>query len=321
MPDIVVLGEILVEFVAAERGARLDAESLFVGPFPSGAPAIAADQAALQGASVAMIGPVGADRFGEMCRARLARSGVDVGRIRTDPDAPTASAHVAYDAAGGRDFVFTLKHSAATGLGPADVAEDAFAGARFLLLSGSTLFAPGPIAAVDRAVALARRHGVRLALDLNIREQLLGPTGYARLAALAGGADILFASAEDLEAMARHGAPVDVAALLRAAPETIVLLKAGAEGATLVTAEGRRHRPAIASDEIDPTGAGDAFAATFLAALCAGADTPHALDRAVAAGALAVRRRGPMSGNSTAAEVDALLAGQDGTIDGPAGSA
>ena len=49
MAEIVVVGEILTEFVGAER-ARLDTESLFAGPYPSGAPAIAADQAALQGA-------------------------------------------------------------------------------------------------------------------------------------------------------------------------------------------------------------------------------------------------------------------------------
>jgi sugar/nucleoside kinase (ribokinase family) len=65
---------------------------------------------------------------------------------------------------------------------------------------------------------------------------------------------------------------------------------------------------AIPSEEIDPTGAGDAFAATFLAATVRGADARDALRRAAAAGALAVRKRGPMSGNSTAAEVDALLA-------------
>src|SRR5690606_9971781 len=130
-------------------------------------------------------------------------------------------------------------------------------------------------------------------------EQLLDRDGYARLARLAGEAGILFASAEDLDALARHGAPIDLDALLRATPGLMVLRKSGAGGATLLTSQGRRHRPAVDSTEIDPTGAGDAFAATFLAALCAGEDPVRALDRAVAAGALAVRKRGPMSGNST----------------------
>lgn len=311
MAEIVVIGEILVEFVAAERGARLDRASLFAGPYPSGAPAIAADQAARQGARVAMIGPVGADRFGAMCRDRLAASGVDVAGIRIDPALPTASAHVAYDASGGRDFVFTLRHSAATALSVADVdaAAPAFADARFLLVSGSTLFAPGPVAAVERAVARARAAGASFALDLNVREQLLDEAGFGMLARLAGQADLLFASREDLEAMARHRMPVDPAGFLAGAAGRCLLLKAGAEGATLLDGDGRKMvRRAIPSEEVDPTGAGDAFAATFLAARAGGADPALALDRATAAGALAVRRRGPMEGNSTAAEIDALLA-------------
>ena len=40
MAEIVVAGELLAEFVAAERGQGFDAPGLFEGPFPSGAPAI-----------------------------------------------------------------------------------------------------------------------------------------------------------------------------------------------------------------------------------------------------------------------------------------
>lgn len=306
MAEIVVVGEILAEFVGAE-GARLDTESLFAGPYPSGAPAIAADQAALQRAATVMVGPVGRDRFGEMCRDRLAADGVDVSRVRTDPVAPTATAHVAYDASGGRDFVFTLKHSAATGLGPDDLDPALFAGARFLLISGSTLFAPAPIAAVHRALALAHAAGAALALDLNVREQLLDAQGFATLRVLVDRAAILLAGHEDLASMARHGAPVDPAAF--AAKGRIALVKKGAEGATLLSASGVREAPAIPSEEVDPTGAGDAFAATFLAATVRGAAPYDALRRAAAAGALAVRKRGPMSGNSTAGEIDALMTG------------
>ena len=57
--------------------------------------------------------------------------------------------------------------------------------------------------------------------------------------------------------------------------------------------------------EVDPTGAGDCFDATFLAMLCEGA--PCASARfASAAGAKAVEKR-PMEGNSFRAEVEAFV--------------
>lgn len=61
MAAIVAAGELLAEFVAAKRGQGFDAPGEFAGPFPSGAPAIFADQAARMGASVAYAGCVGRD--------------------------------------------------------------------------------------------------------------------------------------------------------------------------------------------------------------------------------------------------------------------
>ncbi len=79
MAAIVVAGELLAEFVAAERGQGFDTPGLFAGPFPSGAPAIFADQAARLGARVAYAGCVGRDAFGDAIVARLERDGVGGG--------------------------------------------------------------------------------------------------------------------------------------------------------------------------------------------------------------------------------------------------
>ena len=60
--------------------------------------------------------------------------------------------------------------------------------------------------------------------------------------------------------------------------------------------------------EVDPTGAGDCFTATFVTGWLRGLPPREALGRACAAGALAVTRMGPMQGTSTDAEIDAALA-------------
>ncbi|WP_210725874.1 hypothetical protein [Modicisalibacter radicis] len=61
--DIVTAGEMLAEFVAERPGQRFDAPGRFQGPFPGGAPAIFASQAARMGARVAYAClPTGAKR-------------------------------------------------------------------------------------------------------------------------------------------------------------------------------------------------------------------------------------------------------------------
>jgi fructokinase len=59
--------------------------------------------------------------------------------------------------------------------------------------------------------------------------------------------------------------------------------------------------------EVDPTGAGDCFDGTFLAAMVKGYGLQEAVIRANAAGSLAVGKRGPMEGNSDPAEIDQVL--------------
>jgi len=63
---LLVVGEALVEIMRPHPGIPLDAPGPFTGPFPSGAPAIAADAAARAGADVALIATVGNDKFGRM---------------------------------------------------------------------------------------------------------------------------------------------------------------------------------------------------------------------------------------------------------------
>jgi sugar/nucleoside kinase (ribokinase family) len=87
-----------------------------------------------------------------------------------------------------------------------------------------------------------------------------------------------------------------------------VLLKQGAAGARYLDADSDIAVPAFAVTEVDPTGAGDIFGATFVTGWRAGLTPADNLRRANAAGALAVIRKGPMEGTSTPAEIDAFLA-------------
>ena len=64
-------------------------------------------------------------------------------------------------------------------------------------------------------------------------------------------------------------------------------------------------------DAVDPTGAGDCFCATFVTLIGGKAHSFRAaLERANAAGALAVTELGPMEGNRRLPEIEAFLASQ-----------
>ena len=101
MAQVVTIGEILVEIMATRIGQTFREPGLFAGPYPSGAPAIFADQAARVGASTALISCVGPDDFGTLNLERLAASGVETSGIRRVPGTTTGSAFVTYRADGG----------------------------------------------------------------------------------------------------------------------------------------------------------------------------------------------------------------------------
>jgi sugar/nucleoside kinase (ribokinase family) len=311
---IASLGELLVEFVAEARDTRHLAPTTYVGPFASGAPAIFIDQAARLGAKTAFAGAVGQDAFGTVIIERLADVGVDLALVRR-VERPTGSAFVAYNSDGSRLFVFNIAHSAAALLPGAEAIAAGFAraGVRVVHVSGSTL---GDPQMRRTALDVCRRHkaaGGAISIDPNVRAELVADAGYGRdLAELVGAADYVLPSDADAE-MLFPGEDFDAyAARLIAGGARVVALKRGEHGARGVTAAGESvevegHRVTVA----DPTGAGDCFCGTLVAALAGlGKDFSTAMRLANAAGALAVQKVGPMEGNSDLSALARFLEGQ-----------
>ncbi len=268
---ILAAGEALVEIMRPRAGMPLDRPATFEGPFASGAPAIYASVAARLGAPTALVAVVGDDPFGSLLTTRLAADGVDVSRVRAAPES-TGCAFVAYDEAGDRTFVFHM--GAAGTLTEADLG-DAPERADWLHVSGSTLSLSETMGAVVEAAA--RRvlaAGGRIGLDPNVRG-----TPSPRLRALADRATVLFPSEGELELATR--------------PDQIVVTTLGARGVSV----GGEVVPAPEVDEVDPTGAGDTFAAAFTVALLGGAEPVEAARAAVPVAAAAVTRLGPAEGD------------------------
>jgi hypothetical protein len=87
-----------------------------------------------------------------------------------------------------------------------------------------------------------------------------------------------------------------------------IVHKRGAEGANYFDSTNRLAQPGFEVEELDPTGAGDCFGATFVSCWLRNMAPARCLAYAAASGALAVTRQGPMEGAASQAELDAFLA-------------
>src|SRR5438093_6045399 len=285
---ILAVGEALMELRRAETRGELAAPGTWHGPFCSGAPAIFASVAARLGAPTVLAAAVGDDAFGRHLTARLHRDGVGGQALSTAAGRATALAMVAYDAAGGRDFFFSVRGSAAEAVDVA-AAADAARAATWIHVSGSSIGFGDPLAsAVESTVAAGLRAGARLSLDPNLRPDAPSEA-LQRTAALARQASLLFPSAGELKALALESADLAGRGALICTtngPGGAELRGPGIDGPVTVSA------PVV--EEVDATGAGDSFAAAFLAALECGAPPERAAATACAVAARCVTVMGAM---------------------------
>lgn len=294
--DVVVsLGELLVEVMRPEVGVPLDTPGTFAGPFASGAPAIFAWAAASLGAKVRFAGVVGRDPFGVLCKRHLEQAGAEL-HVRTTQDFGTGVAFVSYSRTGARDFVFHLRHSAAAQLSPPDVTPELLEDVGWLHVTGSSLGVSESVRqAVFTAVERAKAAGAVVSFDPNLRPELLREVSLDELCGpVLDAAAVVLPSGAEAEVLTGLGDPAAACRKLLDRAE-VVLLKRGAAGCTLF-ADGLEHAvPSLPVREVDPTGAGDCFAAGFAAATLNGLDSPAAARFANAVGARSVTAFGPTS--------------------------
>jgi fructokinase len=310
MAEILAVGELLTEFMAERICQTFVEPGIFAGPYPSGAPAIFADQAAKTGASVAFIGCVGDDGFGDLIINRLREDSVDVSNIARSETLPTGTAFVTYRANGDRDFIFNIGNSAAAQIDASSVRGELVRGVKYLHVMGSSLGSAGTIAAVMQAIKLTRQNGGKVSFDPNIRREILASTAARKaLEAALSECDVLLPSEADLHHFYGDVPQIEaVARLLADHRVQMIVVKNAEQGCTYYDREQSFWVPAFRTTEVDPTGAGDCFGGTLISCLVQDIALERALTLANAAGALAVAKRGPMEGNSTMEELNRFIA-------------
>ncbi len=303
MPEIISVGEYIVDVMRMEVDDPLDEPGVFAGAFPSGAPAIFTDQCALLGRSAGFIGAVGDDDFGRMNTRRFEDHGVDTTYVAVVEEVSTGCAFVTYFSNGERRFLFHIGNSAASHL-PEPPAEW-FQGCRWLHVCGSSLSAGERMReGCYRAARLAHEAGARISLDPNLRPELLGGEEAVREVCepVLQMASLVLPSASEAEILTATSAADDACRALLERGAEVVALKRGAEGCTVITTEERVEVPGYPVEAVDPTGAGDCFDAGFVVGLTEGLSLEECGRLANACGAAAAAVRGPMEGSPTRQE-------------------
>jgi tagatose kinase len=310
MTGIWTMGEILVEVMRPHPGMGLDQVGEFIGPFPSGAPAIFIDTAARLGHRAGIIGGVGADDFGKCVLERLQKDGVDCRYVRQYLHHSTAVAFVTYFADGSRKFIYHIDGTPAAMTG-FDGSENLGQPDFFHIMGCSLMINERFRLDILSAMHACVKNGAVISFDPNIRvellqgrplEEVVQPVLEVCTVLLPGITELAWLSGEpDPAAGARH--------LFERYPLELIVLKRGSQGCSVYSRDAKvLHVPAYAVAEVDPTGAGDCFDAGFLCALLDGCSLEESARTAAAAGALNTAAFGPMEGSISPHAVRELMA-------------
>ena len=248
------------------------------------------------GVPATWIGRVGADPPGHLILRELRAERIEV--IATTDPAPTGLM-IRWRPTGMHGRVdYYRRDGAGSHLRAADIPQEAIRRAAVFHCTGITLaLGPDPATAIRHAMAVARDSHTLVSFDLNYRSALW-PTEDATgaLADAVRAADIVFAGLEEAAIVAGTGDPAAAARAIAALGPSQVMIKLGADGCLALIDGVELTAGAPAVTVLDTVGAGDAFAAGYLAELIEGAPPARRLATAVAVGALSVTVAGDWEG-------------------------
>lgn len=266
------------------------------------------------GFSVGWISRLGKDSFGDYIESFIRGEGVDVSRVKRDPDHPTGLMVKERLELGETRVHYYRRGSAASRLGPDDLDPQYVQQARYLHLTGITpALSDSCRRAVYRGIELASEGGLRITFDPNLRmklwevdemrEVILDIT--TRVDVVLPGwreGQILFETEDASEIACRF---------LDLGPE-VVVVKLGEDGALVATGDDVHHVPGLQLERVvDPVGAGDGFAAGFVAGQLRGYDLLESVRIANAVGAFATTVKGDVEGLPTWEELEVFLGNEE----------
>ncbi len=324
--DVITIGRAGVDLYGAQIGGRLEDMGSFE-KYIGGSPTNIACGTARLGLKSGLITRVGDEHMGRFIREQLVREGVDVTGVRTDPDRLTALVILGIRDREHFPLIFYRENCADMALCEDDIDEEFIASAHAVVPTGTHLSHPRTEAAVIRALELARKHGLRTALDIDYRPNLWGVAGHgegesrfvasdavtAKLQSTLHFFDLIVGTEEEFHIA---GGSTDTLSALRAVrkvSDATLVCKRGAAGAVAFDGaipdnlDAGQTGPGFPIEVFNVLGAGDGFMSGLLKGWLDRADWPTALKYANACGAFAVSRHGCTPAYPSQEELDFFL--------------
>lgn len=301
--DVICLGESMAMFVPVGNDTLDRAQTFYrtVG----GAESNVASYLAQLKVAAAWASRVGNDANGRFIVAAVEAEGVDVSRVELDDVRPTGVFFKRIDPQ--NPGVEYYRHGSAAAAMSPRTAEALLRGSpRLIHVSGVTAALSASCYSMLEWVMEPREAKPLISFDVNLRPALWRGRPLHPLRELAAKADIVFSSRDEAEAVWGHTEP---SALLDAMPDVdAIVLKDGANGASAITADGVSFVPSLRVEAVEITGAGDAFAAGFIAGVLANAHPEKSLRMGHILAANAMNTVGDVGPLMTRAEIEELAA-------------
>ncbi|GAA2152861.1 sugar kinase [Kitasatospora kazusensis] len=272
-PAAVCLGESMAVLIPEPAGPLEQAES-FRHSYGGAESNVACGLAGL-GVPAAWVSRVGADGFGRRLVEQIAAHGVDTSAVGYDPARPTglyvketgSGADHPHDLGAGRSRLhYYRRGSAAAAMGPELLAEPAvaalLAGAELVHLTGITSALSDSCHRLVRTLLAVP--GRLVSFDLNWRPALWAGRDRQALRFLMNASDIVLLGADEAREVLGTDDPAALRKLLPR-PGVLVLKDDGHRATTIAQDGSTTAEPALRVSVLEPTGAGDAFAAGYLA--------------------------------------------------------
>lgn len=272
-----------------EQGELVPTERVFLEP--GGCAANTAIVLAKLGVPVAVSGCVGDDVMGRYLRDELAARGVDTSHVVARGDLATSGTLVVNVAGEDRRFVHAIGANA--GLRAEDVPRDLLRTVRVLYVGGYLVLPGLDPEELGELLAEARALGATTVVDVVLGRD---PDPRRALEPVLPHTDHFLPNADEARALTGRSDPLDQAEALRGMGARTVVVTDGGRGAWSVSDEARLWVAPADAPFVDGTGAGDAFAAGYVAGRIEGLDPRDRLRLGALLGASCVTRVGATAG-------------------------
>ncbi len=325
--DVVTIGRCSVDLYGEQIGGRLEDMASFA-KYVGGCPTNIAVGTARLGLRSSLITRVGDEHLGRFILEQLRREGVDTRGVITDPDRLTALVILGIRDRTRFPLIFYRENCADAALSEDDIDERHIAAARAVVVTGTHFSRPHLDAASRKAMAIARRHGREVVLDIDYRPVLWGLTGHglgeeryvpddrvtAHLQSIVPSCDVVVGTEEEIHIAGGSTDTLTAVRTLRErAPQALIVVKRGPMGCVAFPdaiphdlEEGVRG-PGFPVEVYNVLGAGDAFMSGFLAGHLRNEPLAVCLRYANACGAITVSRHGCAPAMPTRRELDWFL--------------